>query len=260
MSNKTVEVNISGIVQGVGFRPFIFNLARNIGLKGYILNRGNAGVRLVLQGDANAIDGFIENIQKKRPKISFIENIDIKEISTDQKFNDLKIEKSEKGRGISLTLPPDVAICDNCLNEMRDPTKPNYYMYPFIACATCGPRYTTVTELPYDRERSTMMEFPFCESCNREYSDFDNRRFHAQTFACSTCGPNYKLYNKLREEISSETSKQAIIESANRIREGNIIAVKGIGGVHLVSLAEDDDVILKLRKRKGKRKYKPLPS
>ncbi len=258
MSNKTVEVNISGIVQGVGFRPFIFNLARNIGLKGYILNRGNAGVRLVLQGDANAIDGFIENIQKKRPKISFIENIDVKEITTDQKFNDLKIEKSEKGRGISLTLPPDIAICDNCLNEMRDPKKPNYYMYPFIACSICGPRYTTVTELPYDRERSTMIEFPFCESCNREYSNFDNRRFHAQTFACSTCGPNYKLYNKLRDEISNETFEQALIESADRIREGDIIAVKGIGGVHLVCLAEDDDVLLKLRKRKGKRKYKPF--
>ncbi|MHA1255439.1 MAG: carbamoyltransferase HypF [Promethearchaeota archaeon] len=258
MSYKTVEVNISGIVQGVGFRPFIFNLARNFGLKGSIFNRGNAGVRLILQGELNVIDNFIENIQKKRPEISFIENIDVKEISTDQKFNDLKIEKSEKGRGISLTLPPDVAICDNCLNEMRDPNNPNYHMYPFIACATCGPRYTTVTELPYDRERSTMIEFPFCESCNREYSDFDNRRFHAQTFACSTCGPNYKLYNKLREEISNETFEQALIESANRIREGDIIAVKGIGGVHLVCLAEDDDVLLKLRKRKGKRKYKPF--
>ena len=258
MSNKTVEVNISGIVQGVGFRPFIFNLARNIGLKGYILNRGNAGVRLVLQGEPNAIDGFIKNIQKKRPKISFIETIDVKEISTAQEFNDLKIEKSEKGRGISLTLPPDVATCDNCLKEMRDPTKINYYMYPFIACATCGPRYTTVTELPYDRERSTMIEFPFCESCNREYSNFDNRRFHAQTFACSDCGPNYKLYNKLREEISNETFEQTIIESANRIKEGDVVAVKGIGGVHLVCLAEDDDVILKLRKRKGKREYKPF--
>jgi hydrogenase maturation protein HypF len=258
MSYKTVEVNISGIVQGVGFRPFIFNLARNFGLKGSIFNRGNAGVRLILQGELNVIDNFIENIQKKRPEISFIENIEVKEISLDKEFTDLKIEKSEKGRGISLTLPPDVAICDKCLNEMRDPKKPNYYMYPFIACATCGPRYTTVTELPYDRERSTMIEFPFCESCNSEYSNFDNRRFHAQTFACSTCGPNYKLYNKLREEISNESFKQTIIEATNRIREGNVIAVKGIGGVHLVCLAEDDNVILKLRKRKGERKSKPF--
>ena len=258
MSDKTVEINISGIVQGVGFRPFIFNLARSIGLKGYILNRGNAGVRLVLQGEPNTIDIFIESIQEKRPKISFIETIEVNEISPEKEFSDLKIKKSEKGRGISLTLPPDVAICDNCLNEMRDPTKPNYYMYPFIACATCGPRYTTVTELPYDRERSTMQEFPFCESCNQEYSDFDNRRFHAQTFACSKCGPNYKLYNKLREEISNGSFKQAIIESANRIKEGGVIAVKGIGGVHLVCLAEDDEIILKLRERKGKRKYKPF--
>ena len=258
MSDKTVEVNISGIVQGVGFRPFIFNLARSLGLKGYILNRGNAGVRLVLQGEPNIIEIFIESIQKKRPKISFIETIEVNEISLEKEFTDLKIVKSEQGRGISLTLPPDVAICNNCINEMRDPTKSNYYMYPFIACATCGPRYTTVTELPYDRERSTMLEFPFCESCNQEYSNFDNRRFHAQTFACSKCGPNYKLYNKLREEISNETFEQTIIESANRIKEGDIIAVKGIGGVHLVCLAEDDDVLLKLRKRKGKRKYKPF--
>jgi hydrogenase maturation protein HypF len=262
MNNKTAEVNITGIVQGVGFRPFLFNLARDIGLKGYILNRGNAGVRLVLQGASNDINKFIDNVKKKRPKISFIESIEINELTTEQVFKGLEIKKSEQGRGISLTLPPDIAICDECIKDMKNQNLSKYFMYPFIACAVCGPRFTTVKELPYDRERSTMIEFPFCEqgnlSCVKEYSDFDNRRFHAQTFSCSICGPNYQLYNKSREIIEKDSIQEILKTTAKRINEGDVAAVKGIGGVHLVCLAENDDAILKLRKRKGKRKYKPF--
>ncbi len=263
MNEKTVEINISGIVQGVGFRPYLFNLARNFGLKGFILNRGNAGVRLVIQGDSESINSFIEDIEKKSPKISFIENLDVKDLPTNEVFAELEIMKSEQGRGISLTLPPDIAICDDCLRDMRDPKLLKYYMYPFIACAVCGPRYTTVKELPYDRERSTMVQFPFCSkaepsSCIQEYSDFNNRRFHAQTFACSVCGPNYTLYNKSREVINKNSIREILELTAKRINEGEVAAVKGIGGVHLVCLADNDDVILKLRKRKGGRKYKPF--
>ena len=262
MIKKTVEINITGIVQGVGFRPFLFNLARSLGLKGYILNRGNAGVRLILQGEPIEIDRFIKNIDIKRPTISYIENIDIKELSHKEIFNILEIKKSEQGRGISLTLPPEIALCDKCLMDMRNSESSKYFMYPFIACAVCGPRFTTVKELPYDRERSTMIEFPFCEkgnpSCVYEYSDFNNRRFHAQTFACSSCGPNYKLYNKSKEEIKKSSIKEIIQETAERINEGDIVAVKGVGGVHLVCLANDDDIIMKLRRLKGKRKYKPF--
>ncbi len=263
MNKKTVEINISGIVQGVGFRPYLFNLARNFGLKGFILNRGNAGVRLVVQGDNERINRFIENIEKKSPKISYIESLETKELLTEEIFSELNIKKSEKGRGISLTLPPDIAICDDCLKDMRDSKLAKYYMYPFIACAVCGPRYTTVKELPYDRERSTMIQFPFCRnanpsSCIQEYSDFSNRRFHAQTFACSVCGPNYSLYNKSRDIIEKDSIKEILKLSAKRIKKGEVAAVKGIGGVHLVCLADNDDIILKLRKRKGERKYKPF--
>jgi len=262
MSKKTVEINITGIVQGVGFRPFLFNLARNQGLKGYILNRGNAGVRIVLQGNSKGIDKFIEDIKIKRPKISFIENLDVKLVDSFEIFENLEIKKSEEGRGISLTLPPDIAICEKCLKDMRNPNLSKYHMYPFIACAVCGPRFTTVKALPYDRERSTMIEFPFCKngnpSCIQEYSDFDNRRFHAQTFACSICGPNYKLYNKSREIIKNNSIKEILNETAKRINEGEIVAVKGIGGVHLVCKADNDTIILKLRKRKGGRRYKPF--
>jgi len=263
MTIKTIEINITGIVQGVGFRPFLFNLAKHNNLKGYILNRGNAGVRLVLQGDNTNITKFVKEVKEKKPEISFIETITLKEIHTDVNYNNLKIEKSEQGRGISLTLPPDIAICDKCLADMKNPDLPKYYKYPFIACAVCGPRFTTVTDLPYDRERSTMVEFPFCqqaepESCIKEFLDFNNRRFHAQTFACNVCGPHYKLYNNQREIIKDNSIDNILNETAKRINEGAIAAIKGIGGVHLICLADNDDIIRTLRERKGERKYKPF--
>ncbi len=259
---RTIEITITGIVQGVGFRPFLYKLANSLNLKGYILNRGNAGVRLEVQGKDRDINEFIRNISIKTPEISYIENIQSREINATIEYNNLEIKPSELGRGVSLTLPPDIAICDECLEDMKDPQKKKYYKYPFIACAVCGPRYTTVTELPYDRERSTMIKFPFCqqaepESCVQEYSDFNNRRFHAQTFACSVCGPHYTLYNKQKEIINNHSIDPILQETAKRINEGEIVAVKGVGGTHLVSLA-NNETILKLRKRKGERKYKPF--
>ena len=263
MSNKTVEINLTGIVQGVGFRPFLYNLAREYSLNGYILNRGNAGVRLVLQGEPKKIDEFLKKIKEKSPAISYIENMDVKDLITEEIYEILEIKKSESGRGISLTLSPDIAMCNECLKDMKNSNLPKYFKYPFIACTICGPRYTTVTELPYDRERSTMIRFPFCkdaqpESCIKEYSDFKNKRFHAQTFACSVCGPNYKLYNKSNNILIANPIEDILKETARRINEGEVVAVKGIGGVHLVCLADNDDVILKLRRRKGQRKSKPF--
>ncbi|MHA1535702.1 MAG: carbamoyltransferase HypF, partial [Promethearchaeota archaeon] len=263
MKYITYNLEITGIVQGVGFRPFLYNLARNHDLRGVILNRGNAGVRLTLQGNRENFEEFIDNIEKKKPKISYIEKLTVKESEISETFTDLRIGKSEEGRGISLTLPPDVAICDDCLRDMRNPDLQKYYNYPFIACAVCGPRFTTVRELPYDRERSTMIKFPFCkeakpESCSAEYSDFLNRRFHAQTFACSVCGPNYQLYDKGKTSIKTNSIDEILKITAKRIKEGEIAAIKGIGGVHLVCLANDDKTVLKLRKRKGKRKNKPF--
>ncbi|TXT63282.1 MAG: putative carbamoyltransferase HypF [Promethearchaeota archaeon] len=259
MSIETVEINITGIVQGVGFRPFLFNLARNHNLNGYVLNRGNAGVRLVLQGKPTQISQFVKNVEKSKPSISYIENIGVNKLTNSVKYTNLEIRKSEKGRGISLTLPPDVAVCEDCLKEMREPKLDRYYQYPFIACAVCGPRFTTVKSLPYDRKRSTMQQFPFCDECLAEYQDFDNRRFHAQTYACSVCGPNYRLYDYDRAEKREKTSINAILrDTAKRINGGDIAAVKGIGGVHLVCAADDEQIIQKLRKRKRKRKYKPF--
>ncbi len=263
MKQITYNLDITGIVQGVGFRPFLYKLARDYDLNGIILNRGNAGVRLTLQGKRDDFKKFLDAIKKKKPSISYIENLTVKESETSDKFTDLRIEKSEEGRGVSLTLPPDIAICDGCLRDMRNKDLEKYYNYPFIACAVCGPRYTTVKELPYDRERSTMVQFPLCknaepESCVKEYFNYQNRRFHAQTFACSVCGPNYKLYDKRKTLIKSTSIDAILEETAKRINEGEVAAIKGIGGVHLVCLANDDKTILKLRRRKGKRKHKPF--
>jgi hydrogenase maturation protein HypF len=260
---RTVEINIDGIVQGCGMRPFLFNLARTLELNGYILNRGNAGVRLILQGSSKNIETFREDVKIKKPVIAYIESITVKDLKNTQIYKTLEIKPSEQGRGKSLTLPPDIAICENCIDDMNNNKLDKYYKYPFIACAICGPRFTTVQELPYDRERTTMNEFPFCKkakpvSCIEEYSDFNNRRFHAQTFACSVCGPNYSLYSKSKEHIEAKNIDDIIKETSKRILEGEIIAVKGIGGVHLVCLADRDEVILQLRERKGGRKSKPF--
>ncbi|MHA1486505.1 MAG: carbamoyltransferase HypF [Promethearchaeota archaeon] len=263
MKDITYNLEITGIVQGVGFRPFLYNLARNHDLRGVILNRGNAGVSLTLQGNRKDFEEFIDNIEKKKPKISYIENLIVNESEIAETFTNLRIGKSEEGRGISLTLPPDIAMCNDCLRDMRNPDLEKYYNYPFIACAVCGPRFTTVRELPYDRERSTMIKFPFCkeakpESCMTEYSDFQNKRFHAQTFACSVCGPNYQLYNKRKNAIKTDSTEEILKLTAKRIKDGEVVAIKGIGGVHMVCLANDDKTILKLRRRKGKRKNKPF--
>lgn len=262
MNAIAIEINITGIVQGVGFRPFLFNLARQFGLKGYILNRGNAGVRLVLRGEKGKIAEFVEDIRLKKPNISYIESITVNEVEISEEFNDLTIRESEQGRGISLTLPPDIAICKDCIKDLRDKSQEKYYMYPFVACAVCGPRFTTVKALPYDRERSTMVDFPTCivgrPSCVQEYRDFKNRRFHAQTFACSKCGPHYQLIDKSSGLIETNSITELLKVAAERILNGEIAAVKGIGGVQLVCLADNNDVIKKLRERKRDRKFKPF--
>ncbi len=257
----TAEIDITGIVQGVGFRPFIYNLAKSLDLKGYILNRGNAGVRTVLQGSKSDLNIFINKVERERPRIAFIENIDVSFINSDN-FSGLEIKQSQESRGISLTLPPDISMCNNCLNDMRNPKLSKYFHYPFVACAVCGPRFTTVKTLPYDRIRTTMEVFPFCKegspSCVFEYSNFENRRFHAQTFACSKCGPRYSLYDNSGKLIVKNTIEEILGFTTSKIKEGKIFGIKGIGGTHLVCLATDFKVVQTLRERKGGRKSKPF--
>ncbi|MFX0099326.1 MAG: carbamoyltransferase HypF [Candidatus Hodarchaeota archaeon] len=261
---KAVMIDIEGIVQGVGFRPFLFNLARDHHLVGEILNRGNAGVRVFLEGSEDSIDKFIQDIKEKAPAISRVDNVRITRMDQLGGYERLTIKKSEDAAGPSIVLPADIATCDDCLAEMQGKgpggNDNKYFKYPFVACTYCGPRFTTVVDLPYDRERTTMIKFPLCTTgknpCQDEYTNTDDRRFHAQTFACSACGPHYHLEDGSGEVIVRKLD--AIEQTAMLLAKGNIVAMKGIGGVHLLADARKDDVLASLRKRKRRRKEKPF--
>jgi hydrogenase maturation protein HypF len=289
------KINIQGIVQGVGFRPFLFNLAEQYGLTGSIINKGNVGVELLLYSSNKAIlTKFLSDIRTQKPPISYIEDIDIEDLDINNFSNDeilkirreLHIKPSKSGIGSSVTSPPDIAICSDCVDDMNNPSNVRYYHYPFTACAGCGPRFTTITELPYDRERTTMNEFPFCKSssdnessCLLEYTSPKNRRFHAQTYSCKECGPNYfflynpefisnpvhneedasKLMNVLKDrEKIKRNAFEAIKIASEYILSGKIVAVMGIGGVHIVGNARNPELVELIRTRKRKRKTKPF--
>ncbi|MHA1682898.1 MAG: carbamoyltransferase HypF [Promethearchaeota archaeon] len=259
-----VQVDIEGIVQGVGFRPFLFTLAGKHGLTGWILNRGNAGVRMVLEGSNSMITAFLDDIERKKPKISRIDDITITHLETNQHFDDLEIRKSENGTGPTIVLPADIATCDECVAELMGRgiggKNNKYYKYPFIACAKCGPRFTTVIDLPYDRPMTTMIDFPLCkdapEPCFAEYTNVNDRRFHAQTFACPNCGPTYWIEDAGGKILARGID--AITRVAREIKRGSILAMKGIGGVHLLVDASNSSTLKELRKKKRNRKFKPF--
>ncbi|NVM52851.1 MAG: carbamoyltransferase HypF [Candidatus Helarchaeota archaeon] len=249
-------LHVTGIVQGVGFRPFVYRLAQKHKLNGFVLNMGNFGVKIEVESEKETVQAFIKELQETYPRIARIDNIEIEWKDMTSKYSKFEILKSIKRPGDLIVLPPDVAICDDCLVDFNDPKMypTRYYRYPFIACSVCGPRYTTVVDLPYDRPLTTMEKFPFCEDCAREYQDPNDRRYHAQTYACQVCGPQFSLHNNEGGIIKTE---DPFLESVNVLNEGKILALMGIGGVHLVCKPEDD-IVLELRRRKRKRKYKPF--
>ncbi|QEE18105.1 carbamoyltransferase HypF [Promethearchaeum syntrophicum] len=259
---KQQKIIITGIVQGVGFRPFLYNFLRSYHLKGKIQNTGNLGVSLELQSsdDDFNFQNLIQDLKKKVPKMAFIEDIRLLPFSNIQqqvKFDQLQIIPSNEGIGAGLTLPPDIAMCDKCLHDFNNKSNSSFFHYPFISCAQCGPRFTIMESLPYDREYSMMDEFPFCEDCKKIFSNIDNRRFHAQTFGCNSCGPHY--FDEISQREPSQKDLPKIIEKmVEAIKIGKIIALKGIGGVNLVCRADKEQSIQTLRNRKKERKFKPF--
>lgn len=256
-----VKIIISGIVQGVGFRPFLYNFLKNFPVTGSIQNTGNLGVTLLLKRTDQTFhfSDLRTKIQANLPSIALIERITMEEIDpvSTVDYSTLSIIKSNSGTGKGLTLPPDIAICDYCLTQFNDPSISRFYHYPFIACAECGPRFTIMRSLPYDRPNSTADQFPFCEECEEDYHDFKDRRFHAQTFNCSQCGPFYYQYQK-DQPPPRYPPIGTIDDMVKGLGDGKIIAVKGLGGVNLICRADLPDVITKLRERKKKRKNKPF--
>jgi len=236
------RITVRGIVQGVGFRPFVYRLAKSMRLRGYVKNTGTGCVEIVIDRD---VEEFIRRLRDEKPPISEIHSIYVEEIS-DIPLDDFIIEKSggKKG-GISLP-PPDVAVCKSCLRELFDP-RDRRYMYPFISCTDCGPRFSVAIRLPYDRENTTFLEFPLCDLCSKEYWSMEDRRYYAQSIACPRCGPDYELIaGDLRIK-----GIEGIRKTAELIDEGRLIAIKGLGGYHIACIT-DDDVVFELRKKLGR--------
>jgi len=248
------EIKVSGIVQGVGFRPFIYRTAVKKGLVGYVRNRGDAVVEIVVEGDEDNVAQFLEDLKEDKPPLAQIYNITTDYKAEEEGFNKFRIIKSSGEAELSgSVIPPDVSICDECLRELRDP-KNRRFNYFFITCTDCGPRYTIINRLPYDRPNTTMQEFQMCNYCTREYGDPSNRRFHAQTVACPKCGPKAYLTSSRGEPIECEDS---IREAGRLLEEGYVVAIKGNGGFHVATATTKADPLARLRKVKH-RKQKPF--
>jgi len=252
---KRCEILCSGIVQGVGMRPFVYRIAVKNSLTGYVLNLGDAGVKIVVEGEEEDIKRFMRELKEKKPPLARFEKVRTKWGEAREEFKTFAIGKSSSERILeSSYIPPDVAICDNCIQDMLNPDD-RHYKYAFTCCADCGPRYTSIISLPYDRELTTMRDFPLCPHCMEEYTNPMDRRYHAQGICCPLCGPKLTLHSNDGKLIDC---KDPIAEAAKLINEGAILAIKGIGGSHLAALTTDDECVLKLRERKKDRKYKPF--
>jgi hydrogenase maturation protein HypF len=246
-----VRLEINGIVQGVGFRPFIYQLANHHGLKGEVANT-TSGVSLLLEGPLDSIKRFIDQLPEKKPPLAHIVEIS-QSARTARGYETFSIVKSKAATSKSTLISPDVMVCEDCLMEMRDP-KDRRFGYPFINCTNCGPRYTIIGDIPYDRPKTSMRKFTLCPLCQAEYDDPENRRFHAQPNACPVCGPHVSLCDGRGSPIETI---DPIAETAKRIKQGRIVAVKGLGGFHLAVDAANEEAVKRLRQRKH-REEKPF--
>lgn len=244
------RIVVFGVVQGVGFRPFVFKLARRLGLRGWVKNIGS-GVEIHVEGgSAAARERFLADLKEKPPPLARIDKIEAgpARAGASRGFT----IRGTKAGGSFVFISPDIATCPECLKEVRTPGERRFH-YPFTNCTNCGPRYTIVKGLPYDRPRTTMAGFPMCEDCRREYNDPLDRRHHAQPIACPVCGPRVTL----RDAVTGKKLTGGIDEAADHIRKGKILAVKGLGGFHLVCDPFNRKAVLRLRRIKD-RETKPL--
>jgi hydrogenase maturation protein HypF len=247
-----LKLFITGLVQGVGFRPFVYRVAKELSLRGYVLN-SESGVVVEVEGEKERLEEFLKKLQTELPPAARIFSID-KKFLDDFGYSDFEIRRSEKRGEVNVSVLPDLATCRDCLRELFDKSN-RRYRYPFINCTNCGPRYTIILSLPYDRENTTMKKFKMCPECYREYTDPSNRRFHAQPNACPECGPHVELLNEKGERIGKGES--ALKETVRFLKEGKILAVKGLGGFHLVCDATNEKAVRELRRRK-RREEKPF--
>jgi hydrogenase maturation protein HypF len=241
------NINVHGIVQGVGFRPFVYRTAAKFGLKGYVRNLEDASVEIVVEGSKNQVQNFLKALKNEAPSVSSIRKIQVKYEKFSGEFRRFEIKKSNlKHLQYSSMIPPDISICDNCINDIVS-VGGRWHSYPFTCCAHCGPRFTAVYELPYDRKRTNMKSFPLCKKCNAEYSNPMDRRFHAQGICCPECGPSVELLDCMGRKLLVDDPFK---EAARVLEEGSIVAVKGIGGFHLAAKTTESAPLARLREKK----------
>jgi hydrogenase maturation protein HypF len=245
------SIKVRGVVQGVGFRPFVFRLARANTLAGWVLN-GEQGVEIFLEGADQGLKSFVHTLKNEPPPAAQITDIEV-HASNPVGCNEFVIRESQRNERLSVRISPDLPVCEDCLRELLDPADPRYF-YPYVNCTNCGPRYTVILGLPYDRANTTMQPWPLDEYCAREYDDPGNRRFHAQPVACPQCGPEYYLQDGDKSVRGNEASIRNAVEM---LRAGKILAIKGLGGYHLACDAGNADAVQALRSRKY-RKEKPF--
>lgn len=243
--NKRLLIYIKGAVQGVGFRPFIFRLAESLRLKGYVINSAS-GVTIEAESTENILQEFVRRIDSEKPPHAIIVSFEYSYLDPIG-YNSFEIRESKSNGEISALILPDISVCDNCLKEMFDPND-RRYLYPFINCTNCGPRFSIIEKIPYDRPNTSMKKFEMCDQCREEYEDPLNRRFHAQPIACPKCGPQIEFWDSNGKIISYQN--QALTDLSKKIKEGKIAALKGLGGFQLVVDALNDTAVQKLREKK----------
>jgi hydrogenase maturation protein HypF len=237
---------VSGLVQGVGFRPHVYNLARSFGLTGYVGNNAS-GVFIEVQGTQKAVIAFTHELVDRISSPAAAETVRIEELTPREEAG-FVIAESENRAESGIVVPPDVASCDLCLRDLTDPSD-RRFRYPFVTCARCGPRFTLLRDMPYDRIGTTMAEFRMCPTCEAEYRDPEDRRFHAQTAACAVCGPRVWFETP---GVARRFGEEAIKRTRQALADGVVVAIKGIGGFHLACAAANDDSVSRLRERKGR--------
>lgn len=244
-------LKIRGIVQGVGFRPFVHKLVRRCGLSGYIKNT-SSGVALELEGERPALERFVALLPEQAPILAVIESMEASYSPELRGYEGFEIRQSQREEFRNTLISPDIGICEDCLRELRDP-RDRRYRYPFINCTNCGPRFTIIKDIPYDRAKTSMAAFPMCPDCDREYHDIDNRRYHAQPDCCADCGPRVFYL----DEAGNERPGDGIELAREALKAGKIVAIKGLGGMHLACRCDEETLVRELRRRK-QRDEKPF--
>ena len=244
---ERAQIIVKGVVQGVGFRPYVFKLAESLDLKGHVANTSEG---VIIDVEGTGVSEFIHRLKNEAPPLSQITDISVIPLPA-YGYPDFSIKKSRDQAGnLPFTLvSPDVSICDDCLRELLDPTD-RRYLYPFINCTNCGPRYSITKSIPYDRPNTTMAGFTLCPGCLKEYHDPRDRRFHAQPNACPTCGPDVEF--RVRSTESGVKGADAIKPTIKLLKTDGIVAVQGIGGFHIACDAANDGAVKKLREKRRK--------